>query len=117
MEYTVELLKSTVKKLSVEVDIDEKASFQVETQNGSAIYEPNDDNDPTVMVQTECKMRDVSNNQLAIDMTVEMVFKIDPIPENRTDVVKQHCLPIIRQELCRLTGAFLQDMGQKIVIS
>ena len=117
MEYKVELLKSTIKKLNITVDLNEQTSFQVQTQNAASVYEPNDESDPTVMIRTDCKMRDTTNDQLSIDMTVEMIFKIEPLPENRVDVASYYCREMITEELSRLATALLRDMGHKIALS
>ena len=52
MESSIELIKSTIKKLNANVDLDETTTFQIKVENSASVYEPNDEADPTVMVQT-----------------------------------------------------------------
>lgn len=116
MEYSVELVKSTIKKINADVDLDETTTFQIEVENSASVYEPNDEADPTVMVQTESVMRDSDNKFIHISMVTEMIFKFDPIPENRSAVASRHCPPLISEELNKLTARILSDMGHKLAI-
>ena len=72
MEYNVELVKSTIKKLNASIDVDETATYQIDVENSASVYEPNDETDPTVMVQTESIMKDSSNKCINIHM-VKMI--------------------------------------------
>ncbi len=116
MEYSIELIKSTIKKLNVNIDLDDTTTFQIEAANSASVYEPNDEADPTVMVQTESVMRDLDNKFINISMVTEMIFKFDPIPENRSAVASQHCPPLISEELNKLAAKILSDMGHKLAI-
>ena len=46
MEYNVELVKSTIKKLNASIDVDETATYQIDVENSASVYEPNDETDP-----------------------------------------------------------------------
>lgn len=116
MEYNVELVKSTIKKLDASVDLDDTATFQIEVENSAAVYEPNDEADPTVMVRTESIMRDSASKYINISMITEMIFKFDPIPENRSAAASNHCPPMISEELNKLAAKILNDMGHSLAL-
>lgn len=116
MDYRVELIKSTIKKLTANVDMDETATFQIDVQNSASVYEPNDETDPTVMVQTESIMKDSTNKFINISMVTEMIFKFDPIPENRSVAASQYCPPLISKELNKLAVKILSDMGHNLAM-
>lgn len=116
MEYSVELVKSTIKKLTASVDMDETATFQIDVENNASVYEPTDETDPTVMVQTESIMKDSANKFINISMVTEMIFKFDPIPENRSGVASRYCPPLISEELNKLAVKILSDMGHNLAI-
>ena len=114
MEYSVELVKSAIKKMNASVDLDETKTFQIDVENNACVFEPNDESDPTVMVQTESIMRDSEKKYINITMTTEMIFKFDPIPENRSTAASQYCPPLINEELNRLAVRILRDMGHEL---
>ena len=116
MEYSVELVKSTIKKLTASVELDETTTFQIEVENNASVYEPNDESDPTIMVQTESVMRDSENKFSNISMITEMIFKFDPIPENRSVTASRYCPPLISEETNKLAAKILKDMGHNLAV-
>ena len=116
MEYNVELVKSTIKKLNASIDVDETATYQIDVENSASVYEPNDETDPTVMVQTESIMKDSSNKCINIHKVTEMIFKFDPIPENRSLEASRYCPPLVSEELNKLAVKILADMGHKFAL-
>ena len=116
MEYNVELINSTIKKLNANVDLDEGVAVQLGVETHASVYEPNEETDPTVMIQVESTMKDSDDNRINISMVTEMIFKFDPIPENRSTVASYYCPPLIKEELTKLAVKILSDMGHKMAI-
>lgn len=116
MEYRVDLLKSTVKELSVSVNVDEESKFQIDSGNTASVFEPTNETDPTVLIRSECTMRDNATNKLSIGMKAEFIFKFDPLPENRTAVASEYCPEIIAKEFNRIAVDILKDMGHQFKI-
>ena len=116
MEYNVELLSSTVKKLSISVNVNEECAFQIESEHSASVFEPNDETDPTVLVRAECTIRDNSGQKLSVSMTTDFIFKFDPIPENRAAAASEYCPSIIGEESKRIAVTILKDMGHEFAI-
>lgn len=116
MEYQVELLKTTVKKLNIAVGVKDAVTFQLEGETTATVFEPTDDNDPTILVQASSTMRTANSDQLSIAMETEFIFQFDPIPENRTAAASQYCPGLINKKLDELAVTFVHNMGHEFEI-
>lgn len=116
MEYQVELVQTKVQKLNVENIADISDTFQIETSQRASIFEPTDNNDPTVMIRSEFFMHDESKKLLSVDMDIEFIFKFDPIPEDRIATASKYCPTLMIEKSVDLASIILREMGHQFVI-
>ena len=90
-------------------------TFQLEGQTTATVYEPTDDNDPTIMIHTNSEMQTPGSDQIVIAMEADFIFRFDPIPENRTVTASQYCPDMINKKLDELAFNFLSSMGHELV--
>ena len=115
-EYKVELVQSHINKIDISIDMQENAAVQIESQYMASVYEPNDENDPTSLVKVECKLKDIANKSLEVSCVAELFFTIDPIPEDRVEILGQQTRQIIQEEITKKIVNILDGMGHKIAI-
>lgn len=116
MEFHVELVQAKITKLNVENIADTSDTFQLKTNQRASVFEPKDDNDPTIMIKSEFSMFDESEQLLAVNMNIEFIFKFDPIPNDRTEIASKYCPTIMSEKSVDMASAILREMGHQIVI-
>lgn len=115
-EYKVELVQSKINKISITVEMEDDSAVQIESQYVATVFEPNDANDPTVLVKVECNLRDPAKKLLEVSCTAELIFAINPTPENRVEILSIQTREMIQEELNKLVVSVLDSMGHKIAI-
>lgn len=116
MEYNVELLEAKVKKISVNVQAKTTEAFELRCDHRASAFEPNDENDPTIMIRDNCTMSDVAEQQLSVEMITEFIFKFDPIPDDRTATASKYCQDEIKNKTVEIATSILRTMGHHFVI-
>ena len=116
-EYKVELVQFKINKLDVVLALEEATVLQMDSHYSASVFEPKDATDPTALVKVECKIRDVTEKLLVVTCTADLVFTIDPIPENRIEILGQNTRDIIQKALTEKITTILNDMGHKIALA
>lgn len=115
-EYKVELVQSQINKINIAIEMQDDSAVQIESQYTATVFEPNDANDPTALVKVECSLRDPAGKMLEVSCVAELIFAIEPIPENRVEILGQQTREIIQDEVTRKVVNILDGMGHKIAI-
>lgn len=116
MEYQVELVQAKIQRINVENAADSSDTFQIETSQRASIFDPVDNNDPTVMIKSEFSMHDENKKLLSVDMDIDFIFKFDPIPEDRTAAASKYCPTLMVEKSVDLAATILREMGHQFVI-
>lgn len=117
MDFQVELLKTIVRKLDVEVNVTASSAFQITTKQTASVFEPTDSEDSTVMVKADFKLCDENDEKLLfVNMTTDFIFKFDPIPEKRPKAVFERCWDIMRKKNMDIAVNVLENMGHTFAI-
>lgn len=116
-EIKVELIKATVTDLSISVNFEDSSVSQLNTNQAASVYEPTDENDPTVLIKAESTMKDPTGKHLSIECKADFIIKFDPLPEDRSKAASELCAPIIHKEFAKIVSALLHDMGHDLAIS
>lgn len=116
MEYQIELLSATVTKINAEINIKDAQGFQINQEDSSSVYEPKDQSNPTVMVRSKCSLKDPSGEQFSFSMAVDFIFKFDPIPDDWTAAISNHCRQMIHDKVRDLAVSILHSMGHNLAI-
>lgn len=116
-EYKVELVQSRINKIDINIEMQEDYAVQIESQYKASVYEPNDEKDPTALIKVECDFKDAASKLLEVSCVAELFFTIDPIPENRVEILGQQTREIIQEEMTNKILSILDGMGHKIAIS
>ena len=116
-EYKVELVQSRINKINIDIEMQDDTAVQIESQYKASVYEPNDEKDPTALIKVECDFKDSASKLLGVSCVAELFFTIDPIPENRVEILGQQTREIIQEELTKKVVDILEKMGHKIAIS
>lgn len=117
MDFQVELLKTIVRKLDVEVNVTASSAFQITTKQTASVFEPTDSEDPTVMVKADFKLCDENDEKLLfVNMTTDFIFKFDPIPEECPKAVFERCWDIMRKKNMDIAVNVLENMGHTFAI-
>lgn len=116
-EYIVELVQLKINDLEVAIALEEATVLQMNSHYAASVFEPNDAADPTVLVKVECKFNDVTGKLLVVTCTADLVFTIDPIPEDRIEILSQNTRDIIQKALTEKVTTILNNMGHKIAFA
>ena len=116
-EIKVELVKSAVTDLRISLNFEDASVSQLNTNQSAAVYEPTDENDPTVLIKAECTMKDPTEKLLVIECKADFIIKFDPLPDNRSKAASELCAPIIHAAFARIASALLRDMGHDLAIN
>lgn len=117
LEYKVELVQSQINKISIAIEMQSDSAVQIDSQYTATVFEPNDANDPTALIKVECSLRDPAGKMLDVSCSAELIFSIEPIPENRVEILSQKTREIIQNEVSNKVVSILDSMGHKIAIS
>ena len=116
-EYKVELVQFRINKINVNVQMQEDSVVKIESQYKASVYEPNDEKDPTTLIKVEYSFNDTENKLLEVLCVAELFFTIDPIPENRVEILRQQTREIIQEEMTKKVVGILDGMGHQIAVS
>ena len=116
-EYKVELVQSRINKIDINIEMQNDSAVQIESKYRASVYEPNDERDPTALVKVECNFKDIANKLLEVSCVAELIFTMDPIPEDRVEILGQQTREIIQEEITKKVVGILDGMGHKIAIS
>lgn len=115
-DYKVELSQLKINKLEVMVTLEEATALQMCSQFSASIFEPNDSADPTALVKVDCSFKDATEKMLKVTCTADLFFKIDPIPEDRVEILIQNTRDIVQKKLTERVTTILNNMGHKIAL-
>jgi hypothetical protein len=113
-EYKVELVQLKINKLDVMIALEEATALQMNSQYSASVFEPNDATDPTALIKVECSFKDVTGKMLVVTCDADLVFNLDPIPEDRIEILSQNTRDIIQNGLTERITTILNAMGHKI---
>ena len=116
-EYKVELVQLKINKLKVMVALEEATALQMNSQYSASVFEPNDSADPTALVKVECNFKDATEKMLAVTCVADLFFTIDPLPDDRIEILSQNTRDIIQRALTEKITTILNDMGHKIALA
>lgn len=116
MEYQIKLLTTNVTKVNAAIDIQKAKGFQIEQERHTSVFEPKDPSDPTVMVRTECTLKDPSGNHFFFSLTADFIFEFDSIPDDWSTAVSENCPQLITDKINDLTVSILHSMGHNLSI-
>lgn len=116
-EYKVDLVQCKINNIAIRVDMEESIVLQMESQFSASVFEPNDVSDPTTLIKVDCEIKDATGKMLNIACSAELVFAIDPIPEDRIQVLSQKTRTAIQEELTQRIVTILNGMGHKFAFS
>lgn len=116
-EFEVKLVQSKIVDLSMNIAIEESTAVNIEATFSASVYEPKDDTDPTAMVKATCELTDSTKKLLRIECTAEMVFEINPVPENYADVLSKYSRDTIQKDMMDKISNIVRAMGHNLAIS
>lgn len=116
-EYKVELVEAKIKKIEVMVELEEDTALQISSQYSASVFEPNDVDDPTALVKVEATFKDDTEKMLTVSCSADFIFIIDPIPEDRIEILSKATRTAIQEELTAKLVAILNGMGHKFAFS
>ena len=112
-EFKVELVESKIHKIDIEIEMDEGTALQINSQYSASVFEPNDASDPTALIKVEAIFKDATEKMLHATCTADFIFRMDPIPEDRVEVLSKATRKSIQEELATKLMAILNGMGHK----
>lgn len=116
-EIKVELVKATVTNLNISINFEDSSVSQLDTNQAASVYEPTDENDPTVLIKAESSMKDPTGQHLNIVCKADFIIKFEPLPEDRSKAASELCPPIIHKEFAKIMTSILHDMGHDLALS
>ena len=116
-DYKVELVQSQINKINIMIEMQDDSAVQIESQYTATVFEPNDTDDPTVLVKVDCNFKDCTGKLLEVSCEAELVFSIEPIPEDRIEILSQQSRETIQEIISKKVVTILEGMGHKIAIS
>ena len=116
-EYKVELVEAKIKKIEVMIELEEDTALQINSEYSASVFEPNDVNDPTALVKVEATFKDATEKMLDVTCSADFIFMIDPIPEDRVEILSKTTRTTIQEELTAKLVAVLNGMGHKFAFS
>lgn len=116
-EYKVDLVQCKINSIDISVDMKESVVLQMESQFSASVFEPNDVSDPTALIKVDCEIKDATGKMLNVTCSAELVFAIDPIPENRVQVLRKYTHKAIQEEISQRVVTILNGMGHNFAFS
>ena len=107
----IELAQTKIISFSADVNIEKNTAIQIEASYSAEVYEPKDPQDPTAMVLAKCSMKDTADKHLTVNCTAELYFKFDPIPDDRSEAIREISRETIQNEISQRIRNLLGEMG------
>ncbi len=117
IEYKVELIHFKITKMNVSIDMEEDTVVEIRNEYNAAIFEPNDLSDPTSLIKVDCFFKDASGKVVDVFCSAELVFSIDPVPENRVAVLQQETRALLHKLMTQRIIEILEKMGHSMAAS
>lgn len=112
----VELISSVIRELRLSVGYSDTVTSEICVSYTFKVCEPKDPADPTVMLIAEVTVTDTATDRIDAKFTMECIFNLDPIPEDRKVVAKTQCSDIVQNKAVQMLHTILSDAGHKIAI-
>lgn len=115
-QYNVELISMKITDISINIHVGNAQLHQMKTNFDVKVFEPSDNQNPTVMLSINGKMIDQAD-QIRIACSAEAVLKLDPIPTNWEEAVQENYKSCVQDVLVQKIQTILTDMGFRFHIA
>lgn len=115
-QYSIELVSMKITDISINIHVGNAQRHQMNTNFEVKVFEPSDNQDPTVMLSINSKMLDQAD-QIRIACSAEAVLKLDPVPANWEEAIQENYKVCVQDVLIQKIQSILTDMGFQLHIS
>ncbi len=107
----VKILKINFTDAKFKFDVTKKESLQLQIQTDSTLHLPKNNEDKTVLYTINIKMNTVDSDEIIINITADVIFELDEIPEDYNVISEETCSPMAINAVFAKMDDIIEIMG------
>lgn len=111
MSLKAKILNSRVKKMLVDMDVNENSTFNLRVECKARINPPKNKDDNTALLIMEARIFDPDSTEIEIVCETYFIFEFEKIPNDYDSVAIDVCAPIAQTKVFDTIDKVLEGLG------